>query len=77
MSAVYELTPSQRKVLRFIEDQIFREGLPPTRAEIAKGIGYKSPNAVQECLKILERKGLLYLRPNISRGIRLTYGLGA
>jgi repressor LexA len=66
-----DLTPRQRQVLKFIQDSLVEHGLPPTRAEIAEALGFKSPNAAEEHLRALQRKGVLDLRPGASRGIQL------
>lgn len=71
-----DLTPRQQEVLQLIRDRIEASGLPPTRAEIAQEFGFRSPNAAEEHLKILARKGALELLPGASRGIRLTNGGG-
>jgi repressor LexA len=65
------LTPRQRQVLRFIQDALDAHGLPPTRAEIADALGFKSANAAEEHLRALQRKGVLELLPGASRGIQL------
>ena len=66
-----DLTPRQRQVLRFIQDSLDAHGLPPTRAEIADALGFKSANAAEEHLRALQRKGVLDLLPGASRGIQL------
>ena len=66
-----DLTPRQRQVLRFIQDTVLQYGMPPTRAEIAEALGFKSANAAEEHLRALQRKGVLELRPGASRGIQL------
>jgi len=66
-----ELTPRQRQVLRFIQDALDVQGLPPTRAEIAEALGFKSANAAEEHLRALQRKGVIDLLPGASRGIQL------
>jgi repressor LexA len=66
-----ELTPRQRQVLRFIQEAVFQQGMPPTRAEIAEALGFKSANAAEEHLRALQRKGVLDLKPGASRGIQL------
>lgn len=66
-----DLTPRQRQILEFIQDAIAESGLPPTRAEIARALGFKSANAAEEHLRALHRKGVLELRPGASRGIVL------
>lgn len=71
-----DLTPRQQEILQLIRDRIEATGLPPTRAEIAQEFGFRSPNAAEEHLKVLARKGALELTPGASRGIRLTNGGG-
>lgn len=66
-----ELTERQREILDFIRVRIEDRGLPPTRVEIAKALGFKSPNAAEQHLKALARKGAIELVPGSSRGIRL------
>ena len=66
-----ELTPRQQQILLLIQDVIRETGMPPTRAEIASALGFRSVNASEEHLRALERKGALELLPGTSRGIRL------
>ncbi len=66
------LTPRQRQVLELIRDFIDRTGLPPTRAEIAESLGFRSANAAEDHLRALARKGAIELLPGASRGIRIT-----
>ena len=66
-----ELTPRQREILELIQDFIAETGMPPTRAEIARELGFKSANAAEEHLRALKRKGVLELVPGASRGIQL------
>jgi repressor LexA len=66
-----DLTPGQAMVYAVIVEAIRKHGMPPTRAEIAKALKYASPNAAQEHLLALRRKGVIELIPAISRGIRL------
>jgi repressor LexA len=66
-----DLTERQEQVLDYIEDCIEKEQLPPSRAQIAIRFGFKSPNAAEEIVKALARKGRVTLTPNVSRGIRL------
>lgn len=68
-----ELTLVQSRVLEHIRQTIDSAGIPPTRAEIAAAMGYASPNAVQEHLVALEKKGALILVKGISRGIRIPH----
>lgn len=65
------LTPRQQQILDLIQDAISRTGAPPTRAEIARTLGFRSANAAEEHLKALARKGVLELVSGTSRGIRL------
>jgi repressor LexA len=66
-----ELTPRQRQILYLIQKVIRETGMPPTRAEIAKALQFKSVNAAEDHLRALERKGVIELVPGASRGIRL------
>jgi repressor LexA len=65
------LTPRQRQILDLIRDFMQETGMPPTRAEIADALGFRSPNAAEEHLRALARKGAIELLPGASRGIRL------
>lgn len=65
------LTPRQAQVLELIRRYIEDTGYPPTRADIAQQLGFKSPNAAEEHLKALARKGAIEMIPGTSRGIRL------
>ena len=65
------LTPRQKEILEVIQDFIDETGMPPTRAEIARQLGFKSANAAEEHLRALQKKGVLELMPGASRGIRL------
>jgi len=65
------LTPRQQEVLQLIQDTIADTGMPPTRAEIARQLGFKSANAAEEHLKALARKGVIEILAGTSRGIRL------
>lgn len=66
-----ELTPRQRQILFLIQKVIHETGMPPTRAEIAKALSFRSANAAEEHLRALERKGVIELLSGTSRGIRL------
>ena len=66
-----DLTPRQEEILNLIREWIETTGLPPTRAEIAQRFGFSSPNAAEQHLKVLAKKGALDLVPGTSRGIRL------
>jgi len=65
------LTARQQNVHDFIVKTISELGYPPTRAEIARALGFRSPNAAEEHLRALERKGVIRMIPGTSRGIRL------
>src|SRR5437660_3001612 len=66
-----DLTPRQTRVLRLIPRFISDSGMPPTRAEIAHELGFRSANAAEEHLRALARKGVIALVPGTSRGIQL------
>lgn len=66
-----DLTPRQSQILAFIRESIAASGMPPTRAEIAAELGFRSPNAAEEHLRALQRKGAIDLIPGTSRGIQL------
>lgn len=66
-----KLTNRQSEVLDFIRSYIEQTGYPPTRADIAQELGFKSPNASEEHLKALARKGAIEMIPGTSRGIKL------
>jgi repressor LexA len=65
------LTPRQTEILALLRAHIERSGRPPTRAEIARALGFSSPNAAEEHLRALARKGAIELVPGSARGIRL------
>ncbi len=65
------LTSRQNQVLLFIQEFMQEEGFPPTRAEIAEGLGFRSVNAAEDHLKALARKEAIEILPGTSRGIRL------
>ena len=66
-----QITPRQYQVLEMVRDFITEYGIPPTRMEIANDLGFKSPNAAEEHLRALQRKGVIELLAGSSRGIRL------
>ena len=66
-----KLTTRQAEVLEFIKSYIEETGYPPTRADIARELGFKSANASEEHLKALARKGAIEIIPGTSRGIKL------
>ena len=65
------LTARQAQVLALIQRVMARTGAPPTRAEIAAELGFRSPNAAEDHLKALAKKGFIELVSGTSRGIRL------
>jgi repressor LexA len=66
-----DLTARQTQILRLIQRFISETGMPPTRAEIAHELGFRSANAAEEHLRALQRKGVIALMPGTSRGIQL------
>ena len=70
-ASMLKLTPRQSEILAFIKRCLEDNGYPPTRAEIAQELGFKSPNAAEEHLKALARKGAIEMTPGASRGIRI------
>ena len=71
------LTPRQEEILELIKSCISESGMPPTRAEIARALGFGSVNAAVDHLKALAKKGFVELLPGSSRGIRLLEPLQA
>jgi len=65
------LTARQQEVLDLLKRHLETTGMPPTRAEISRELGFKSPNAAEEHLKALSRKGAIEIIPGASRGIRI------
>ena len=66
-----ELTKQQSKVLACVEVYLNKTGFPPTRAEICKELGFKSPNAAEMHLRALEKKGYINIKSGSSRGISI------
>ena len=66
------LTARQQKVLDWIRRHLESTGMPPTRAEIATGLGFRTASSAEDHLRALARKGALELTPGASRGLRLT-----
>lgn len=66
-----KLTARQQQVLDFIKTSIQETGFPPTRAEIARELGFRSPNAAEEHLRALAKKGAIEMMAGASRGIRI------
>jgi len=69
--ATAALTARQQQIYDLIKQHIENTGYPPTRAEIANELGFKSPNAAEEHLRALARKGVIEMISGTSRGIRL------
>jgi repressor LexA len=65
------LTARQRQILDWIRGHLDATGMPPTRAEIAAGLGFSTASSAEDHLQALARKGALELRPGASRGLRL------
>jgi len=70
------LSPKQQQILDLIRETIENKGLPPTRAEIAQVMNFRSPNSAEEHLRMLERKGAIEVVKGAARGIRLKDGGG-
>lgn len=66
-----DLTPRQQQVYDLVRESLQENGMPPTRAEIAHALGFRSANAAEDHLRALARKGVVELLPGASRGIRL------
>ena len=71
-----ELTSRQAEILELIRAHAETSGFPPTRAEICRAMGFRSPNAAEEHLRALVRKGAIEMAPGASRGIRLKQAPG-
>jgi repressor LexA len=71
-----DLTPRQQEILDFIRNSMEVFSMPPTRAEIAGAFGFASPNAAEDHLRALAKKGAITLEPGSARGIRLVEQLG-
>jgi len=69
-----ELTARQQEILAFLKAWIAENGMPPTRAEICGALGFRSPNAAEEHLRALERKGAIEMLAGSSRGIKIRDG---
>ena len=70
-SAPSVLTARQQKVLDWIRRYLESTGMPPTRAEIAAGLGFRTASSAEDHLRALARKGVLMMTPGASRGLRL------
>ena len=66
------LTSRQKEILTFISDHIDSAGYPPTRNDVSKHFGFRSPNAAQSHIRALEHKGVIRIEAGRSRGITLT-----
>jgi repressor LexA len=66
------LTVRQQEILDWIRTRIEATGMPPTRAEIAAGLGFRTASSAEDHLRALAKKGALELTPGASRGLRLT-----
>jgi repressor LexA len=66
-----DLTPRQQEILDLIKQHLAETGYPPTRAEIAEHLGFRSANAAEDHLRALAKKGVIEMIPGASRGIRL------
>jgi repressor LexA len=66
-----DLTSRQKEILHLIREHSETSGFPPTRADICRAMGFKSPNAAEDHLRALERKGAIEMLPGASRGIRI------
>mgnify|MGYP001370814132 FL=1 len=65
------LTSRQEEILNLIKDHLKEKGFPPTRADISKSFGFKSPNAAEQHLRAIEKKGFISILSGASRGIVL------
>jgi repressor LexA len=65
------LTARQQQILDWIRGHLEATGMPPTRAEIARGLGFSTPSSAEDHLRALERKGVLEIRAGTSRGLKL------
>ena len=66
------LTARQQQILDWIRARLETTGMPPTRAEIATGLGFRTASSAEDHLRALARKGALEITPGVSRGLRLT-----
>jgi repressor LexA len=77
MTANAALTDRQAEILRLIRELTESTGYPPTRAEIARSMGFRSVNAAEQHLRALEKKGVLDIESGASRGLRVRDGRAA
>ena len=73
MNNTVKLTARQQQIQELIQHTLANTGAPPTRAEIATELGFRSANAAEEHLQALARKGVIELVSGTSRGIRLKH----
>ena len=66
-----DLTSRQKEILDLIKDHLKEKGFPPTRADISRNLGFKSPNAAEQHLRAIEKKGFISILSGASRGIVL------
>jgi repressor LexA len=66
-----DLTSRQKEILQLIRDYLNEKGFPPTRADISRTLGFKSPNAAEQHLRAIEKKGFISILSGASRGIVL------
>src|SRR5690554_1077542 len=66
-----KLTKRQQEILHFLKNWIEQHGYPPTRVEMANALGFRSPNAAEDHLKTLARKGAIEMTAGASRGFRI------
>jgi repressor LexA len=71
VSELPPLSPRQQQILRLISQFIARQGLPPTRADLAQALQLRNRQGIDQHLRALQQKGYLKLEPGIARGIRL------
>jgi repressor LexA len=71
MGASEPLTDRQSEILKLVRDLTESSGFPPTRAEIAEKMGFRSVNAAEQHLRALEKKGALEILQGASRGLRV------
>ncbi len=77
MSASAMLTDRQAEILKLVRELTETTGYPPTRAEIARSMGFRSVNAAEQHLRALEKKGVLDIESGASRGLRVRDGRAA
>ncbi len=69
------LTNRQQQIFNLIKNCVEETGYPPTRVEIASKLGFKSPNAAEDHLRALAKKGVIQMIPGASRGIRIVFAV--